>query len=303
MVSCEPGISIENTATGRPLDRHVFADVHRKCRLTHRRTARDDDQLAAVHTRSHAVQINKAGWRAGHVAWIGGVIQRVDPLDHLGQQWPDFEEALRATRAVFGDRKHLRFGFVQQLPDFLALWVECVGGDFVGDGNQPAQHRAIAHDFRIAADIGRAWRVLRQRVQVSQTADVFRLARRAERFVHRDHIGRTRGRDQLADMLEDDSVVVTVEVALREEVGDAVPCRIVEQQAAQHRLLGFDRMRRDFQRLELGIFGRCVHGEELSGNRAAAASGKMKKPAKKTGTKKAGAGYPAPALRQQRPGN
>jgi predicted aspartyl protease len=52
---------------------------------------------------------------------------------------------------------------------------------------------------------------------------------------------------------EDAAVVVAVEIRLGDLVGDAVPGAVVEQQAAEQRLLGLDRMRRQLERRQLRI--------------------------------------------------
>jgi hypothetical protein len=55
------------------------------------------------------------------------------------------------------------------------------------------------------------------------------------------------GVDQRADGREDQPVLVAVEVAVGQQVGRPVPGQVVEQQAAQHALLGLDRVRRHAQ--------------------------------------------------------
>src|SRR5260363_186134 len=60
-------------------------------------------------------------------------------------------------------------------------------------------------------------------------------------------------------MLENQPVVISVKSAFLQKIGDAVPCAIVEQQTAEHRLLRFDRMRRHFERFDLDILRRRVH--------------------------------------------
>ncbi|MCY1359058.1 hypothetical protein D9M69_456120 [compost metagenome] len=245
------------------LHRHVLADVQRERGLTHRRAAGHDDQVAALHAAGHPVQVHEARGHAGHVAGAVAMVKLVDALDHLRQQRLDFLETLLATRAFLGDRKDLGLGFVQQLADFPPLGREGCRGDVVGDGDQLAQHRAFAHDFRVAADIGCAGRVLCQRIQVCQPADFLGLARNLQHFVDRDHVGRLGGRDQPGDALEDHPVVEAVEIRLRKEVRNAVPGGVVQQQATEYRLLGFNGMRRNLEVVELGVGDGRVHGEGL----------------------------------------
>jgi len=98
-------------------------------------------------------------------------------------------------------------------------------------------------------------------------ARLFRLARGLERLVGRHDVGGTRQPDQLGHLLPDQPVVVAIEIVFLDEVRDAVPGGVVQQEAAQHRLLRLHRVRRDAQGLELGIDGR-IHRSGKPGVRA-----------------------------------
>jgi len=65
---------------------------------------------------------------------------------------------------------------------------------------------------------------------------------------------------------EDAAMVVAIKVGLADDVGDAVPGCIVQQQAANQRLLGLDRMRRQLERRHLRI-SRHILGIGLYGLR------------------------------------
>ena len=67
--------------------------------------------------------------------------------------------------------------------------------------------------------------------------------------------------DELPDVLEDEPVIGPVEIVLAEQVGDLVPRGVVEEQPAQHGLLGLERLRRDPRRLDLAVLG--DRGDEL----------------------------------------
>ncbi|MNS60687.1 hypothetical protein D3C72_936950 [compost metagenome] len=222
---------------------HMFADVQRKCRLTHRRTARHDDQVTDLHAAGHFVQVDEACGHAGHVSGGIAVVQLIDPLHHLRQQRLDFLEAFLAPRALFGNRKNLGFCLIKQFAHLAALRRESGRGNVVRHGDQLAQHRALAHDFRVAADIGRARRVLRQGVQVGQPTHLLGLAGNLEHFIHGDHVRRLGGGDQARNALEDEAVIEAVEVRFGEEVGNTVPGGIIQQQTAEYRLLGLDGVR------------------------------------------------------------
>ena len=89
--------------------------------------------------------------------------------------------------------------------------------------------------------------------EVGQAAGAVLVLARLDRLGDRDHVGRLALLDQLGDVAEDAAVVVAVEILGRDQVGDLVEGLVVEQQAAQQRLLGLDRMRRHLQREQLGI--------------------------------------------------
>ena len=54
--------------------------------------------------------------------------------------------------------------------------------------------------------------------------------------------------DQHGDRFEYQAMIVAVEILGRDAIGDLIPGRGIEHQAAEHRLLGFDGMRRQAQR-------------------------------------------------------
>ena len=60
------------------------------------------------------------------------------------------------------------------------------------------------------------------------------------------------------DVRIDEPVRVAVEIGVGDDVADLVRRFVVEQEAAQHRLLGFQRMGRKLEAVELGIVGHGV---------------------------------------------
>ena len=119
----------------------------------------------------------------------------------------------------------------------------------------PAYLGALAHQLRVAADVERARGVLRQRPEIGRPAGLVLVLACLDRLRHRHDVGRLGRLDQPRDMAEDAAVVVAVEILRRDQVGDAVESLVVEQQPAQQRLLGLDRMRRDLQRQQLRVLG------------------------------------------------
>ena len=121
-----------------------------------------------------------------------------------------------------------------------ALRIECGGGDFVAHGDQLAQHGTLTHDFGVAAHVGRTWHALRQRIEVHDATAVLGLAQALQLLEDGDDVSRFRRVDQRADGGIDEAMLVAVKVAVAEQVAGAVPCAVVEQQAAEHALLGFN---------------------------------------------------------------
>ena len=83
--------------------------------------------------------------------------------------------------------------------------------------------------------------------------DLAQLAAALEAFGHGQRVGGLAMLDERADVLKDHPVIGAVKVLLRDEIGDPVPGRVIEQQPSQHRLLGLDRLGRDPRGLELGV--------------------------------------------------
>ncbi len=241
------------------VDRDIFTDVDRECGLAHRWTARNDDQVARLQPGRHSIEIHETGGHTGDVVLVVPIIEFVDAFNDLCQQRLNFLETLCAARALFGNRKNLGLGFIQHLLDFLALRIECLTGDFICHSNQLAQHATVTHDFRVAADVGCRWRVLGQRIQIRQTANVICLAGAAERFEDGDHVRWPGIVDQLDNVLKNDAMIVAIEIVFADKVGNAIPSCVIKKQTTQYGLFGLDRMRRHTEGFELRV-RTVIHG-------------------------------------------
>ena len=136
--------------------------------------------------------------------------------------------------------------------------IQCTRCDLVAGRDQPAQHRTLAHQLRITANVGRRRRVLRQRIQIHESARLLGAAGVAQRLEYGDRIGRLAGVNEAADRPEDVLMVLPIEIVGADQVGDAIPRGVVEQQSAEHRLLRLDRVRRQTYGRELRI-DRLIH--------------------------------------------
>ena len=234
---------------------HMLADVERKGRLTHRRAGRHDDQVAGLHAGGHPVQVHEASGNAGDLAGVVAVVEFVDALEDLARQRTDVLEVVALLAAVLGNLEHLGLGRVQHLVHRAPLGVEGLGGDLIGDGNQPAQHGTIAHHLGVVADVAGRNDGVGQHRQILLAAGILQPAGLLQRILHGQRIGRSARTQQIGDVLPYHPVIMPIEVIIGDDVGNIFPGAVVQQQPAQHRLLGLDRMRRQPQLCNLAIHG------------------------------------------------
>src|SRR5439155_25664966 len=102
------------------------------------RPPRDHDQIAFLKPRRHAIEIGEAGRDAGHVRRVVAVVEKFDALHDLGQQRPDFLEALLSPSTVFSDLEYLGFGMVENLAYAAAERMIGAVGDVAARRGEPA---------------------------------------------------------------------------------------------------------------------------------------------------------------------
>ena len=211
--------------------------------LAHARSSGHDHEIPRLQSRRHLVEIREAGGHAGDVRRIVAVVERLDAVDDLREQLADLLEVRRAARALLGDVQHLRFRFVEHRLRITALRPVRGLRDLGCGRRKLPQDRALAHDRSVVTDVRRGGYALHQRTEVGEAADVIELLDRGERLGQRDDVRRLAVGDQLRDVAIQQPVRFGVEVVRREHVADLVGRLVVEQQPAEHRLLGLDRMR------------------------------------------------------------
>ena len=227
--------------------------------LAHAGSPGDDDEIARLHAGRHPVEIREAGGDAGDVGRIVAVVENLDPVDDAREQRADGDDLLGSPRALLGDVQHFRFCLVQHFLRTASKRV--VGGvrDVAGRCRKLAQDRAVANDLRIVPDVRGGRHVADEDAEICEASDVVELLRRRERLGYGDDVGRLAVGDEAKDMLVDEPVRFAVEVRVGEHVAHLVRGFVIEQQPAQHRLLGLERVRGQLQRIELRIVG---HGDE-----------------------------------------
>jgi hypothetical protein len=118
-----------------------------------------------------------------------------------------------------------------------------------------AQDRAFADDLGITADVRRRWRAVGDFTEIGQAAGLIDFVGLFDRFIHSHHVGRPATLDQLADMAKNPPVIVAIKIAFTDDIRNAIPSAVIEQQAADQRLFRLDRMRRQTQGRDFEIGG------------------------------------------------
>src|SRR5690606_31989412 len=143
----------------------------------------------------------------------------------------------------FRDLEYALLGEIDELLDGAAFGIVRARGDVAADLYQLSQQRAVADDPRVGTNIGRARRVLDELCEVAETARSLELPLPAELLADRHGVRRLVQVDELGDRAEDQAVIGAVEMLRGDDVRDLIPRALVEQQAAEQRLLGLDRVR------------------------------------------------------------
>jgi len=201
--------------------------------------------------RGHLVELGVAGGKAGHrAAVLGALLQHVEGLD---QRAAHRGEVLAATAVALGNGEDFLFRLGQQFGGIAALRLEPVVDDAGTDIDQLSLDCLVADDIGVGLDVGRAGRAGGELDQVGATGDLLGLALRVEPVAHRHRIARLVLLHQFADRAIDQLVVAAVEIVLDELVGHPIEGVRIQHQTAQHRLFGFDRLRRHPQVLDHGV--------------------------------------------------
>ena len=146
--------------------------------------------------------------------------------------------------------EYLIFRLIQKLLGCTAFGIIGIPSNIRSNFRQLADNGALAHDFRIALDIGSGRRVLSQGNQIVETAGCFQIVVPLQLLLNGNDVGRTAGIDQQLECLKNQTVFAAVEVALADQIGNFIPSGIFQQQTAEQRLLRFNRMGRNIQSLD-----------------------------------------------------
>ena len=158
----------------------------------------------------------------------------------------DAEE--RRPRLALGEGEDLVLGLVEEGLD-VGRRLVAAHRDLGAGLDQRAQDRLVLHDARVVGDVGGGRHALGQLGQIRRAADVLQLVAPAQRVGERDQIDRLVALAELDDRAHDLAVRLAVEVLRDDQLDGTVEGVVVEQDAAQHRLLRLDAVRRHLAEL------------------------------------------------------
>ena len=220
--------------------RRVRRDVERERRLAHRGARGDHDQVGRLQARGDAVEVGEAGRHPGH--HLLALVEPLDDFERLARQLVHRVE--RGADAALGDFEDFVLGLVEELVDARGRVVGG-GGDFGRGRGERAQYRLLAHDARVVGDVGGGRDAGGELGDVSRAADRFELAARAQRVGHRDGVDRLVAVRQLGHHAKDLAMRLAIEVVGVEDFEGLVDGLVLEQDRAEHRLLGLQILRRN----------------------------------------------------------
>ena len=119
------------------------------------------------------------------------------------------------------------------------------GGDLAGGADQVAQDGLALDDPAVVDGVDRRGRQVDERRQVGRAADLLQRVVAGQDLRDGDDVHRLAPLVQLEDGLVDGAVGLAVEVRRPQEVRHLDDRVAVDQQGAEHRLLGLDRLRRE----------------------------------------------------------
>ena len=221
------------------LDRGVLGDVEREARLADRRPGGEDDQVALLEPGRERVEVGEPGPHAADLAAVS--VQVVEPV--VGVVEERLERAEAGVDALLADREELRLGAIDRLLDLGRVLV-ADPGDPAGGADQVAQDRLALDDPGVLLDVDGGRRLVRQARQVGAPADRLELVLALERLGDGDDVDRLATLEQVEDGGIDPPVRLPVEVRRPQELGDLDDRVAVDEDRAEHRLLGLETLRR-----------------------------------------------------------
>ena len=230
------------------VDRGIERDVEHEARLPHRRPRGDDDEVGFLEARRHLVELDEAARDAGDEPALR--LQLLDHLVALVDHVADADEP--GPQPVLGDLEDRPLGLVEQIVGVL-FGVVRAAEDFRRRLDQPAERRLLLDDLCVVLDVARSRHAVGERRDVGRAADLVELVRLDELVFDRDQIDRLAPVGERDHLLENAPVRVAEEIRRVDDFGRLIERLVVDQDRAEHALLGLQVMRQ-----------RAVHRNEQS---------------------------------------
>ena len=220
------------------LDAAVERHVQHEAGLPHRRARGDDHQVGFLESRRHLVEIDEAARHAGDqpLVLLELLDHRVAGIDELAE----LDEA--GAQPVLGDLEDRPLGFVEQGVGVL-LGLVRTRQDVGGRLDQPPHRRFFLDDLGVVLDVGRARHAVGEGADVGRPADFFNLVRSRQLVLDGDEIHRLAAVGERHHLLEDAAVRIAEEVLGVDDLGGLVEDLVVDENRAEHALLGLEVVR------------------------------------------------------------
>ena len=196
-------------------------------------------EVALLEAGRQGVEVGEAGADAADLAAVG--VEVVEPVVGVVEQ--GLERAEPDVDPLLADREQLRLGAIDRLLDLRRVLV-ADPGDLAGRPDQVPQDRLALDDPGVLDGVDGGRRLVRQAREVGPAADRLELVAPLERLGDGDDVDRLAALEQVEDGRVDPPVRLAVEVLGAEELGDLDDRVAVDEDGAEHRLLGLETLGR-----------------------------------------------------------
>ena len=231
-------LEAEDADTLLLVDRRMLGDVEREARLADAGASRDDDEVALLEARRQRIEVGEAGPYAADLPAVG--VQIVEPVVRL------VEERLKAVEArvdpLLADGEELGLRPVDGLLDLGRILV-ADPGDPPGRADEVSQDRLALDDPGVLDGVDRGGGLVREAREVGPSTDRLELFAPLERLRDGDDVDWLAALEQLEDRREDRAVRLAVEVRRTQELRDLDDGVAVDEDGAEHGLLGLEALR------------------------------------------------------------
>jgi hypothetical protein len=214
-------------------DGGVLRDVEREARLTDAGAGGQYHKVARLEAGGQLIQVRETGRDAEDLAAVG--MQEVQPVVGVVEERLEGAEAVRA--AVLADREQLRLGPVYGLLDIRAVFV-ADRGDLAGGADEAAKDGLALHDAAVLGHVDGGGSVVAESGKVSGAAHRLQIVVAFQGLGDGDDVYRLAMLEELEHGAEDAAVGLAVEILGVQEVRHFDDGVAVDQDGAQHGLLG-----------------------------------------------------------------